>query len=98
MGDAANLFSHPQDRGESSAHYQLMGSLTCSGSLGMLRARLVEEQRHPRGASVLYDLSRSLEYPISASTEPQTKMGCCSAARRVLRELTFSGWLQRENL
>ena len=32
----------------------------------MRRARLAEERCHPRSASVLYDLSRSLEYPILA--------------------------------
>lgn len=42
----------------------------------MLQSRLVEERCHPRSASVLYDLSRSPEHPISASMETHTTMGC----------------------
>ena len=38
-------------------------------------ARLVEKSMHPRSVSVLYDLSKSQEYPMSASTELHTTTG-----------------------
>lgn len=61
-------------------HCQSIDSLACPGSMSMLQARLIEERWHPPSANALYDLSRPLEDPSSASTESHATTGACGPA------------------
>lgn len=53
----------------------VVSQLTVSRIPEAWAARLVEERWHLRNASMLYDLSKPLECPISASPEPHTTTG-----------------------